>query len=139
MKEAAELIARLRKRAKEDQACADNSAVIVEALSGQMKLFDDRAGHNVYAVRMAVDHRNSVRRDTQYAADLTEAADHIETLEARVATLSAEAKHYPTVAGENMRLREALDAARTSIVSGCDTIHAIAAIDRALAAREASR
>lgn len=81
------LIERLRKRAKEDQTCADNSSVIVDALAGQMKLFEDRegGGWNTYAVRMAVDHRNSVRRDTQYAKDLTEAADHIASLEAALA------------------------------------------------------
>lgn len=75
-----DLIERLRKRAKEDQACADNSAVIVEALAGQMELFENRNGPawNTYAVRMAVDHRNSVKRDTQYARDLTEAADALE-------------------------------------------------------------
>ncbi|MCY1741174.1 hypothetical protein [Ensifer sp. SL37] len=79
-----ELIDRLRKRAKDDQACADNSKVIVEALADQMRLFDNREGHNVYAVRMAVDHRSSVERDTRYAADLTEAADRIEELEAEL-------------------------------------------------------
>jgi hypothetical protein len=68
------LIERLLKRADEDQECADNSAVVASALSGQMDAFHARTGHNVYAVRMAVDHRNSVKRDSQYAADLREAA-----------------------------------------------------------------
>ena len=69
------LVERLRKRADEDQACADNSKVIVDALSEQMRLFESREGHNVYAVRMAVDHKSSLGRDSRYAADLREAAE----------------------------------------------------------------
>ena len=78
-----ELTERLRKRAKEDQACADNSKVIVEALADQMRLFERREGHNVYAVRMAVDHKSGMERDRRYAADLIEAADEIERLQAK--------------------------------------------------------
>lgn len=88
MSSAETLVERLRRRAKEDQACADNSAVIVDALAGQMKLFnahevrEDGQVWNTYAVRMAVDHQNSVKRDTQYASDLLEAAAEIEALRA---------------------------------------------------------
>lgn len=70
------LIERLLKRAKEDRQCAENSAVVADALSGQMERFesrDEQRPWNTYAVRMAVDHRNSVKRDTQYADDLIEA------------------------------------------------------------------
>ncbi len=75
------LIERLRKRADEDQQCADNDMVIVDALADQMRLFDERdGGYNTYAVRMAVDHRNSAKRDRQFAADLREAADILESM-----------------------------------------------------------
>jgi hypothetical protein len=41
-------------------------------------MFEEHSGHNVYAVRLAVDHRNGAKRDAQYAADLRAAADKIE-------------------------------------------------------------
>jgi hypothetical protein len=75
-----DLVERLRLRAAEDQACADNSKVIVDALAEQMSLFESREGHNVYAVRMAVDHRNSVERDARYAADLLAAIAELDRL-----------------------------------------------------------
>lgn len=93
-------VERLRARAKEDQQCADNSKVIVEALAEQMRLFESREGHNVYAVRMAVDHRNSVKRDSLYAADLLEAAAEIDRLRR-----------------ELEEARRALENARTQILS----------------------
>lgn len=66
-----ELIERLEKRAAEDEQCAANNQAVVDALEGQMKHFDARDGlHNTYAVRLAVDHRHSMKRDLQYAADL---------------------------------------------------------------------
>ena len=65
-----ELIARLRKRMEEDRQCAANSKIVADLLQPQMDAFEACDGHNVYAVRMAVDHRNSVKRDTQYADDL---------------------------------------------------------------------
>lgn len=94
------LVERLLKRAAEDQSCADNGQVIVDALAEQMRLFEAREGHNVYAVRMAVDHKSSVKRDQKYADDLRAAAEFIrsrqlapdadarrEALEAAVAAL----------------------------------------------------
>ncbi|PAQ03682.1 hypothetical protein LRP31_25715 [Mesorhizobium mediterraneum] len=38
---------------------------------------------------------------------MARAADHIAALEAALENATEQAKHYPTVAGENMRLREA--------------------------------
>jgi hypothetical protein len=74
------LMERLAKRAKEDRDCEANNLIVADALSGQMDAFDRRDGtHSVYAVRMAVDHRQSAKRDAQYAADL----------EAAIALLSA--------------------------------------------------
>lgn len=65
------LIERLEKRAKEDETCAENSRVVAELLAPQMVLFNAReAPWNTYAVRMAVEHENSVKRDSQYASDL---------------------------------------------------------------------
>lgn len=68
------LIERLKKRLDEDEACAVNSEAVAEALSEQMRRFDERTGdHNTYAVRMHLDHRNGAKRDRQYATDLREA------------------------------------------------------------------
>lgn len=87
-----DLIKRLRKRAKEDRQCAENNKAVVEALSEQMRLFDAREGHNVYAVRMAVDHKSGMKRDTQYASDLDEAADRLQALERENAELRRDCK-----------------------------------------------
>ena len=66
-----ELIERLEKRAKEDESCAANNRVIAELLAPQMALFNAReAPWNTYAVRMAVDHETSAKRDERYASDL---------------------------------------------------------------------
>lgn len=94
-----ELVERLLKRANEDQTCADNSAVVAEALSEQMRLFGAREGHNIYAVRLAVDHQNSVKRDGQYASDLREAAAELTRLQkeletAREDALEEAAQHF---------------------------------------------
>ena len=76
-----DLIERLRKRAAEDETCAVNNEAVAEAFSDQMRLFEEGRGqHNIYAVRMAVDHRNSAKRDRQYAADLLEAIELLEKL-----------------------------------------------------------
>ncbi len=68
----AALIERLEKRAKEDESCAENSRVVAGLLAPEMAKFKARtdAGWNTYAVRLAVDHQNSIKRDSGYAADL---------------------------------------------------------------------
>lgn len=69
--ELAELIGRLRNRAEEDRACARNSEVVSDLLQPQLDAFNQRDGsHNTYAVRLQLDHRNSAKRDRQYADDL---------------------------------------------------------------------
>lgn len=68
------LCARLEQRAREDRTCAKNSAIVADLLQPQMDAFEARTGHNIYAVRMAVEHRNSVKRDNQFADDLEQAA-----------------------------------------------------------------
>lgn len=75
------LIARLEKRAAEDERCAVNNEVVAALLEPQMRMFEAREGHNVYAVRMAVDHRNGGKRDRQYAADLREAVGLLRALQ----------------------------------------------------------
>jgi hypothetical protein len=70
------LIERLKKRAAEDAVCAANNEAVASALDGQMALFEAGKGeHNIYAVRMAVDHRNCAKRDRQWSADLLEAIE----------------------------------------------------------------
>jgi hypothetical protein len=78
------LSTRLREQAAHHQDWADNAQAVVEALSEQMRRFEARDGsHNVYAVRMAVDHKSGAKRDAQIAADLREAADLIDKMEKR--------------------------------------------------------
>lgn len=68
----AALVERLEKRAKEDESCAENSRVVAGLLAPEMAKFTarDDAGWNTYAVRLAADHQNSIKRDSGYAADL---------------------------------------------------------------------
>ena len=62
---------RLEKRAKQEREIAANSAVIVALLEPEFAKFEAReAPWNTYAVRMAVEHRNSVKKDTAFADDL---------------------------------------------------------------------
>src|SRR6185312_16208264 len=75
-----DLVERLRKRAADDRQCAANSAIVADLLQPQMDSFEKRAGHNVYAVRMAIDHRNGAKLDTQNADDLEQAATRIQQL-----------------------------------------------------------
>lgn len=84
MSQVSELIERLRKRAAEDRECAANSQVVADLLKPQLELFNVRQNDkpwNTYAVRMAVDHNNSVRRDTRYAKDLEAAIALLEKVE----------------------------------------------------------
>lgn len=85
------LVERLEKRAKEDDECADNSRTVADLLSPELARFNERdpAGWNTYAVRMAVDHRNSMERDRRYSADLRAALTAIQSLVARNAELEA--------------------------------------------------
>lgn len=75
------LVERLRKRAEQDEAYAENNRAVADALQDQMDHFEARDGrHNTYAVRMAVDHRNGMKRDEQFAADLRQAVAIITAL-----------------------------------------------------------
>jgi len=99
-----DLTERLRKRADEDAKCAENSKVVADLLRPQLDAFEANEDHgNIYAIRMAVDHRDSVKRDGQYAADLREAATTLETL-----------------TQENARLRELCDAACSNAETALD-------------------
>lgn len=77
-----ELMERLQKRANEDRQCEANNLAVAEALDDQLVLFEGRTGaHNVYAVRMAVDHQQSAKRDGRYAADLEQAVALLQALQ----------------------------------------------------------
>ena len=96
-----DLVERLTKRAKEDRQCAANSAIIADLLEPQMALFrasNPDAPWNTYTVRMAVDHANSVKRDTQYAIDLEVAAAELSRLSARVEELERAAEATDAIA-----------------------------------------
>jgi hypothetical protein len=73
-RELLELAARLRKRAAEERQIAENNARVAELLAPELALFEAREGHNIYATRMAIDHRNSAKRDAAFADDLEAAA-----------------------------------------------------------------
>lgn len=74
------LIERLEKRATEDESCVENANAVIAALADEMARFEARTGHNVYAVRLAVDHQSSARKDAQYAADLRTAIAPLRSL-----------------------------------------------------------
>jgi hypothetical protein len=70
------LAERLEKRAKVEREIAANSAVIVALLEPEFAKFEAReAPWNTYAVRMAVEHRHSAKKDAAFADDLDAAVD----------------------------------------------------------------
>jgi hypothetical protein len=72
------LVERLRKRAAEERQIAENNARVAELLSPELALLEARDGPNIYAARMAIDHRDSAKKDAAFAHDLDAAADMIE-------------------------------------------------------------
>lgn len=75
------LVERLRKRAEEEREIAANSAVVAGLLKPQLDRFTNREPPwNTYAVRVALDHRNSAKKDAEFADDLEEAIRLIEGL-----------------------------------------------------------
>jgi hypothetical protein len=81
-----DIVERLREREAKLRECIANSQVVIDLLAPQMTAFKKRDGsHNIYAVRMSVDHKSSVRTTTKEADELRDAADHITALEAKLA------------------------------------------------------
>lgn len=83
-----ELIARLKKRLEEDRCCALNNDVAYQLLKPELDKFNEAQknvcptiGYNVYAVKLAVDHRNNAKKDHQYVADLEKVINILETLD----------------------------------------------------------
>lgn len=75
----AELLDRIRKRVELERGYAENNRVVAELLQPQLDAFDRRDGtHNTYAVRMQLDHRNSAKKDAQFADDLAALLDFVE-------------------------------------------------------------
>ena len=68
------LVERLRKRAAEERKIAENNVRVAELLAPELVRFEAREGHNIYATRMAIDHRDSAKRDAAFADDLEAAA-----------------------------------------------------------------
>lgn len=76
-----ELAERLEKRAKQDREYAINSSVVLGLLEPELAKFSAREGPwNTYAVRMAIEHRNSAKRDNAFADDLEAAAASLRAL-----------------------------------------------------------
>jgi len=72
------LVERLRNHAAQEREIAKNSARVAELLAPELVLFKAREGHyNIYATRMAIDHRDSAKKDAAFADDLETAADKL--------------------------------------------------------------
>jgi hypothetical protein len=74
------LAVRLAKRAELEREIAANSRIVADLLKPQREAFKGREGHNVYAVRMQIDHQRSAEKDDAFAADLEQAVALIRTL-----------------------------------------------------------
>lgn len=68
------LAGRLLKRAELEREIAANSRVVAELLMPQREAFNERQGHNVYAVLMQIDHQRNAEKDDAFASDLEQAA-----------------------------------------------------------------
>ena len=73
------LVGRLRDRAAKIRGYIASSQLVVDYLKPEMDKFKALTGHDIYTVRMAVDHQSSIRTQTKEAEDL----------EAAVAALTA--------------------------------------------------
>lgn len=56
-----ESIKNLRKIMESCEQRLENCERVVELLDPEMKLFEERSGHNIYVVRLAVDHQSEAR------------------------------------------------------------------------------
>lgn len=72
----------LRSRAEKIRGYIKSSARVVELLKPEMVKFEARTGHDVYTVRMSVDHASSIRTQTKEAEELEQAADALAVIEA---------------------------------------------------------
>lgn len=79
---------RLRARIKKINGWIANCDRIAELMAPEMERFEKREGHNIYATRLAVDHESEKRSHVKHVKELTEAADEIASLRARVEVLS---------------------------------------------------
>ena len=71
-----ELAERLKARALKERQIAANSLVVAQLLQPEIAKFEARDEPcNLYAVRLAIDHRDSAKRDAAFADDLEAAAD----------------------------------------------------------------
>lgn len=57
-----ESIKTLRKMLESCEQRLENCERVVELLDPEMKLFEERSGHNTYVVRLAVDHKSETKR-----------------------------------------------------------------------------
>ncbi len=79
-----DLIERLRERAAKVRGWIASSQRVVDLLRPEMDKFDARTGHDLYTVRMSVDHKSSIRTQTKEAEEIEAAIARIEALEAMV-------------------------------------------------------
>ncbi|MGN7867739.1 hypothetical protein [Paracoccus sp. 22332] len=82
----AELVARLRKRSKYERDIQANNVAVAELLQPQIDAFNRRDGtHNLFALRLALEHKNCAENDGKLAEDWDAA---IATIEAQAAELA---------------------------------------------------
>ena len=75
------LVDRIAERAKTEHDIAKNSAVVAELLQPELDKFEVRIGPwNTYAVRVAIDHRHSAKKDAAFADDLDAVVAHLRSL-----------------------------------------------------------
>jgi len=72
-----DLVERLRERAEKIRGHIKSSQLIVDLLQPEMDKFEARTGHDLYTVRMAVDHKSSIRTQAKELADLDETITRI--------------------------------------------------------------
>ena len=73
-----DLVERLRERADHIRGYIKSSQLVVDLLQPETDKFEARTGHDLYTVRMAVDHQSSIRTQTKELEELDQAADRIE-------------------------------------------------------------
>lgn len=96
-----DLIERLRAREAKHREAIANSQIVVDLLAPQKALFEARDVHNIYAVRLCVDHQSSIRTTTKEADELADAVSRITSLQQALERIARgkydglEVHHYP--------------------------------------------
>ena len=74
---APDIVDKLQQRIDKVNGWIKSSLLVADLLQPEMDKFEARTGHDIYTVRMAVDHRSSVRTQQREVDDLVEAKNEI--------------------------------------------------------------